>query len=284
MAARSIWNGTIALGEIAIPVKLFSVVQQRRIHFHEVRLSDGCRIVHRRVGSESGLEIPAEQIRKAYETPEGEQVVLTDEEIAAAQGRRAKVIVIEHFVEAGQIDPIYYERPYIVGAQAGGERAYRVLHSALQRSGKVGIGSFALRTREQLAAVAPHGDALRLYTMRFADELVSSADLEIPTLTREPSDKEIQMAERLIDALVSAWEPERYEDRHREAVMGVIKRKAAGIEVETREPEAPQPVPDLLAALEQSIEARRKTAKASRAPRRTPAKPTGGSRTETRAR
>jgi DNA end-binding protein Ku len=279
---RSIWNGTLAVGEVIVPIKLFSVVQQHRVQFREVRLADSSRIRHQRVNSESGEEVPSAEIRKAYEREDGRQVVLTDEEIAAASGPRTKVIQIEHFTDGTQIDPIFYERPYMLGAQAGGERAYSVLREALTRSGKVGIGRFVLRTREQLVALAPHGEALRLYTMRFADELVRSADLDLPSMAHKPTTKELQMAERLIDALAAAWEPQSYEDRHRDAVMAVIESKAAGHVVQAPERNAPEPVPDLLAALTQSVEQRkggRVSSPAAGKPRRKPpAKPRAGSK------
>jgi DNA end-binding protein Ku len=276
VAPRSIWNGTLAVGEVIIPVKIFSVVQQHRVQFREVRISDSSRIKHQRVNSESGEEVPSAEIRKAYEREDGRQVVLTDDEIAAAYGPRTKVIEIQHFTDAGQIDPIFYERPYMLGAQAGGEHAYSVLREALERSGKVGIGRFVLRTREQLVAVAPRGEALRLYTMRFADELVRGAELDLPSMAHKPTAKEIEMAERLIDALAGVWEPDRYEDRHRDVVMAVIEQKAAGRTVEAPETEAPQPVPDLLAALTQSVEQRKSSrgaAPATKARRKTLAKP-----------
>jgi DNA end-binding protein Ku len=262
------WNGTVAVGEVIIPVKVFSVVQPHRVQFREVRLSDGARIRHRRVGSESGEEVPAQEIRKAYERTDGQQVVMTDEEIAAAQGPKSKVIEIEHFTDGAQIDPVYYEKPYLLGAQSGGEHAYSVLRDALQRSGRVGIGRFTLRSREQLVALAPHGEALRLYTMRFADELIDGGDIDLPEMSREPSSKELQMAERLIDALADVWDPARYEDRHRDAVMAVIERKAAGGTIDIPEPQAAEPVPDLLAALQQSVE--QSTRRTPSAPRRTP--------------
>jgi DNA end-binding protein Ku len=274
LAPRSIWNGTVAVGEVIIPVKVFSVVQQQRVQFREVRISDGARIRHRRVGSESGEEIPTEQIRKAYERNDGEQVVMTEEEIAAAQGPKSKVIEIEHFTDSAQIDPVFYEKPYLLGAQAGGEHAYAVLRDALSRSGRVGIGRFTLRSREQLVALAPRGEALRLYTMRFADELVDGSDLDLPEMSRKPSSKEVQMAERLIEALADEWQPERYEDRHRDAVMAVIERKASGGAIEIPETQAAEPVPDLLAALEQSLErsGKRKQSKPRRkAPTNSPA-------------
>lgn len=284
MAARSIWNGTLALGEVTIPVKLFSLVSRHRVQFREVRLSDASPIRHQRVGSESGEEVPAEQIRKAYEREDGRTVVLSDADIASVQAPRTKVIEIEHFTHATQIDPVYYERPYVLGAQPGGERAYALLRAALARSNKVGIGRFVLRTREQLVTVASQSGALRLYTMRFADELVSSAELQLPAMAREPSAKEAEMAQRLIDALLTHWEPARFKDRHREAVLAVIERKAEGHELTLEEPKVPEPAPDLMAALTKSVEQSRKRRRApAGARRKTPPKAPAGKRTRTRS-
>ncbi len=222
------WNGTVAFGEVVFPVKLYSIVQERRVRFREVHLADGGKIVHKRFGSESGDEVPSERIRKAYEISDGNQVVLDEEEIASARGPNTKVIQIEHFVPAPQIDPLYYDRPYVLGAQDGGEHAYRVLLAALEKTDKIGIGRFMLRTREQLVALGAHGPALRLYTMRFADQLVSSNDLDIPALSRKPTERELEMAGRLVETLAAPWEPEQFEDRHRQAVMALIEQKAAG--------------------------------------------------------
>ncbi len=280
MAARSMWNGTVAFGEVIFPVKLYSIVQERRVRFREVHLADGGRIVHRRFGSESGEEVPSDRIGKAYEISEGNQVVLDDEEIASARGANTKVIQIEHFVPGDQIDPIFYDRPYIVGAQPGGEHAYRVLLAALEKTKAVGIGRFMLRTREQLVTLAPHADVLRLYTMRFADEVISTTELDAPTLSREPTDRELEMAERLVETLADTWEPEQFEDRHRQAVMALIEAKAAGKEVDVRAAPEPEETPDLIAALEASLAGRprrRQPAPASTGPR-TPAKPRAGTR------
>jgi DNA end-binding protein Ku len=255
MPVRSIWNGAIAFGDVVVAVKLFAAVQEHSVHFHEVRLRDGCPVIHRRVGADSGREVPAERIGKAYESSRGHQVVLEAQEIAAAEGSRPKVIEIEHFVAAGEIDPVYYDHPYIVGAQDGGERAYRVLHGALRRSRKVGIGRFVLRTREQLVALAPRGSALELYTMRFADEVVDHADLDVPALRRAPSRAETEMAQRLIETLAGPWRPSSYKDRYRAKVLAVIKRKADGKKVEAPAYEPTPPTVDLLAALQQSVDA-----------------------------
>lgn len=284
MAPRSIWNGTLSFSEVAIPVKLFSAVQDHSIHFHEVKIADGCRIKHRRVGADSGREVPSERIAKAYETSRGHQVVLEDREIVAARGTRPKVIEIEHFVQAGQIDTVYYDRPYILGAQPGGERAYRVLLAALERAELVGIGRFVLRTREQLVGLRPRGRALMLYTMRFADEVVDRADLNLPELQREPSAKEIEMAERLIGTLACDWRAAAHKDSYRKAVIELIQRKAAGEEIKAPAQEPEPPRDDLLAALQQSLDRhphRRPLKRRSDHPRSTKslkAKPSGRAR------
>ena len=251
--ARSIWNGTLAIGEVAIPVKLFSATQDRRVHFREVRLRDGCRIEHHLVGADSGREIRRANTLKAYETSGGKQVIMTDEEIAAARGPRPKVIELEHFVAVEEIDPVFYDKPYIVGVQEGGERAYRVLLAALEKAEKVGIGRFVLRTREQLVALRPRGGALILHTMRFADEVVDRSDLRVPTLRREPSAKEIEMAQRLVDTLATDWRPGKHRDRYTADVMRLIRRKAKGEEIEAPEPEEREAPDDLAAALEASL-------------------------------
>jgi DNA end-binding protein Ku len=250
---RSLWNGTIAFGEVAIPVKLFAATEDHRIHFREVRLSDGCRIEHRLVGADSGREIKREKTQKAYETSGGKQVILTDDEIAAARGSRPKVIELEHFVAVEQIDPVYYDKPYVVGAQEGGQRGYGVLLAALERSGKVGIGRFVLRTREQLVALRPRGRALVLHTMRFADEVVDRRDLRVPPLRREPSAKEIEMAQRLVDTLATDWRAAKHRDRYTADVLALIRRKAKGEEIEAPEPEEREAPDDLSAALEASL-------------------------------
>lgn len=274
------WNGTVAFGEVVFPVKLYSIVQERRVRFREVHLADGGKIVHKRFGSESGEEVPSERIRKAYEISEGNQVVLDEEEIASARGPNTKVIQIDHFVPGDQIDPLFYDRPYVLGAQEGGEHVYRVLHAALEKTKVVGIGRFMLRTREQLVALGAHEQALRLYTMRFADQIVSSSDLDIPALSRKPTERELEMAGRLVETLAAPWEPEQFEDRHRQAVMALIEQKAAGEELRVPEIHEPEETPDLIAALEASLAGRprRRQPAAGGTGQRAPAKPKAGTR------
>jgi DNA end-binding protein Ku len=282
VAARSIWNGTIAFGDVVVAIKLFSAVHEHRVHFHEVRLSDGCRIVHRKIGSESGREVPSKRIGKAFETRRGHQVILEDEEIAAARGSRPKVIEIEHFVPAAEIDPVFYDHPYIVGAQDGAERAYRVLQGALERSEKVGIGRFVMRTREQLVALAPRGNALFLHTMRFADEVVDHEDLKVPPLRRQPSSKEVKMAERLIDTLAGPWQAAGHKDRYRADVMALIKQKAKGEPIKAPRHAAAKAPDDLIGALQQSLDGN--ASKKSRAkPKQRKRPPTSAKKTKAKS-
>jgi DNA end-binding protein Ku len=250
-AARSLWNGTITFGSVAIPVKLFSATTPKTLRFREVRASDGAQIEHRRIGADSGDEIAYADIEKAYDTGKG-QILLTKEEIAAAEGPHPKVVAIEHFVQADQIDPVFYDKPYLVGAQDDGVHAYRVLLAALEKTGKVGIGRFVLRSRENLVAVRPLGGALGLQTMRFDDELVEKADLELPSLRKKPGDREVQMAGKLVEMLQGDWEPEQQEDTYRDAVLAMIERKRKG-QKPKKAKRKPDDGGDLAAALEASL-------------------------------
>ncbi len=271
MAARSIWNGTLTFGTVAIPVKLFSATDSKTISFKEVRESDGARISHKRLGAESGDEVEFKELDKAYDTGKG-VVVLTKDEIAAADGSRPKLIEIESFVKGEAIDPVFYDKAYHLGANKGGDHAYRVLLAALEQSGRVGIGRFMLRSREQLVALRPIQGALGLQTMRFADSLVAPSDLDFPELTKKPGEKEVAMAGKLVEMLAGEWTPEAYEDTYRDAVRELIKAKAAGEEIKPAE-EKEATEDNLMAALQASLEAASKTSPSTGESRATPKRP-----------
>jgi DNA end-binding protein Ku len=251
---RSLWNGTVSFGLVSVPVKLYSAVQSRTVHFHEVHGIDGARIEHRRFCSEEGREVPYEEVVKGFEVAAGEYVVLTPEEVKAAAGSRAHMIDVEHFVDAGRIDPVFYERTYFLGAGQDGQEAYRVVHDALERTGRAGIGRFAFHNREYLAAIRSRDGILVLHTMRFADELVHGEELEWQGPERAPTEREVEMARQLLGALHEEFRPERYEDEYREAVLELIQRKAEGQPVPAAEPPAPEGPGDLMAALQASLE------------------------------
>ncbi|HEX8054614.1 MAG TPA: Ku protein [Thermoleophilaceae bacterium] len=254
MAPRSIWNGTIAFGLVAVPIKLYSATESKTVHFHELHRRDEARIEHRRFCSKEDKEVDNEEIVKGYEVSEGEYVVLSKDEVAGADPSRGKVIEIEHFVAADEIDPVYYDRAYYVGAQDDGEAAYRVLHGALERAERVGIGRFVFHNKEQLVALRALDGLLGLHTMRFDDEVVDGKDLDVPSPQKKPSKREVEMAGTLVSSLETKFKPEKHEDTYRDAVMKVIDRKASGKEVELPDRHHPELAPDLLmAALEASV-------------------------------
>lgn len=267
---KSIWNGTISFGLAHVPVKLYSAVESKTVRFHEVHLSDGAPIEHRRLCSKEGKEVPYKEVVKGYEVAEDEYVVLEKDEVKAAAGSRGKVVEIEEFVPDDAIDPVFYDKTYYVGcrdeaakqsgrptARGSGSEAYRVFLEALTQTGRVGIGRFTFHDREYLAAVRPLDGVLALHTMRFHDEIVTAGDLDVSVPRKGPSRQEAKMAEQLVDSLHEKFDPRSYEDSYREAVLDLIDRKAKGKKIERVEPEEREETDDLAAALEASLEGRR---------------------------
>jgi DNA end-binding protein Ku len=262
---RSLWNGTIAFGLVRVPVKLHSATESKRIPFRERHMTDGGAIEHRRMCVKEGREVPYGEIVKGFEVSTGSYVVLSKEEIAAADGPTARMIDIEHFVSAGEIDPVYYERAYHLSPGKFGEEPYRLLHAALKRSERVGIGRFVFHNKAHLVALRALEEVLVLHTMRFADELVPEGDLELPEYQKEPTRLEVDTAQLLIDQLDSTFQPDSYEDTYRDAVLRLIERKAHGEAIEAPQTEQVTREGDLLATLQASLEqhgGRRRRAKA----------------------
>ncbi|HSC04121.1 MAG TPA: Ku protein [Solirubrobacteraceae bacterium] len=251
--ARSIWNGTITFGLIAVPIKVHSATESHTIHFHQAHESDGARIKQKRICSKEGKEVPYKEVAMGYEVRGGEFVLLEKEEIDAAAGDRSRTIELEQFVDREQVDPVYYNRTYYLGAGSNGEDAYRLLHDALEKAGRTGLGRWVFHNREYLVAVRAGDDVLVLHTMRFADELVGVEKLDIPAPSRKPSDRELDMAEQLVDSLGKQFRPASFKDSYRDRVAELIKLKAKGGEVELPEPEEVEAPDDLLAALEASL-------------------------------
>jgi len=252
---RSLWNGTITVGLINVPVKLYSATESRTVHFREVHLEDEGKIEHRRFCSAEDREVPYEEVVKGFEVGDGEYVVLEKDEIAAAAGDRAHVVALESFVEAGAIDPVFYEKTYYAGAGDKGADAYRLLHDALEQTGRAGLGRFTFHNREYLAAVRPLDGVLALHTMRFADEIVDPSDFDLERVRRKPTEQEIKMAGSLVEGLHARFDPSDYEDTYRQEVLKLIEAKAAGKNIELPEPEEAEPADDLLAQLEASLSA-----------------------------
>jgi DNA end-binding protein Ku len=250
---RSIWNGTIAFGLVTVPIKVYSATESKTVHFREVHAKDGSRIEHRRICPNEGRAIDYDDIVKGYEVTRGKWVELTDDEIAAAAGSQSRRLDVDHFVPAEDIEPEFFERTYYLGAQDKSKGAYALLHAALERSGRAGVGRWVFHNRERTVVLRALGDVLALHTMRFADELVDPGDFELGRVRRKPSDREIKMAASLVDGLHTDFEPGEYKDSYRSEVLKVVKRKAEGKNIEPPADAEPEAADDLLAALEASL-------------------------------
>jgi DNA end-binding protein Ku len=253
MAPRSIWNGAIAFGLVQVPIKVYSATESKTVHFHEVHAKDGSRTEHKRICPREDKAVPYDQIVKGFEVKQGEWVELTDDEIAAATGPRSKLIDIEHFVPAEEIDPDFYERAYHVGKGDKGGDAYALLHAALKRTGRAAVGRWVFHDRERVAVVRVRENAFALHTLRFAADLVDPGDLDLPRVRKKPTAREIKMASALVEGLHVKFKPSDYEDEYRDAVLDVVKAKAAGRNIQPPEPEEETGDTDLLASLEASL-------------------------------
>jgi len=257
--ARAIWSGTISFGLLNVPVRMFSAVARRNIALREIRESDSAKIKHRRVAEGTDEEVPYENIVKAYELSPGQYVPLSKDEMAALAPEKTRAIDVQDFVDIEEIDPMYFDSPYYLGPADGAEKAYSLLASAMESSGKAAIARFVFRNKEHLSAIRASDGVLTLTTMRFHDEVVPPSDLDdaLPDKKPKVAKKEQQMAEQLIDSLSTEFEPNSYRDEYREQLLALIEQKAEGKEIVAPEPEEPKATkaPDLMAALEESIAA-----------------------------
>ena len=253
---RPIWSGAISFGLVNVPVKLYSATSSKDVRFHQLDGKSNSRIKQKRVSAVTGEEVPYEDIIKAYEIAPDNYVTITPEELDALDPKATKTIDIEDFVDLDQIDPVYYERPYYLVPDKGGQKAYALLRNAMRETNKVGIARVVLRTKQYLAAIRPKDDALVMETMLFADEVNPLDDLDLPGPDVDVTEREEKMARSLIDSLTTDFEPDKYRDEYRERVLALIEQKASGqtVVAETTTDEAPKVV-DLMAALEASLAA-----------------------------
>jgi DNA end-binding protein Ku len=253
---RPIWSGAISFGLVNVPVKLYSATSSKDVRFHQLDGKSNSRIKQKRVSMATGEEVPYEDIVKAYEIAPDNYVTITPEELDALDPKATKTIDIEDFVDLDQIDPVYYERPYYLVPDKGGQKAYALLRNAMRETNKVGIARVVLRTKQYLAAIRPKDDALVMETMLFADEVNPLEELDLPGPDVDVTEREEKMARSLIDSLSIDFEPEKYHDEYRARVLDLIEQKASGQEIVVEESaeEAPRVV-DLMAALEASLAA-----------------------------
>ena len=276
--ARAIWKGSISFGLVNIPIALYPATRREELKFRLLRKTDLSPVNYKRVAEKDGKEVPWDQIVKGYEYEKGRYVLLQDEDFQRVDIEATQTVDIQDFVELDEIDPIFFYKPYYLEPQKGGDKAYALLRDALKDSKKVGVAKVVIKTREYLAGVKPEDGALVLELMHFADELADTGKLHIPKKV-EVGKREMTMAKSLIDSMSSKWNPEKYKDDYREALMEVIEEKveAGGKEIEEKPRKVPKPtkVIDLVSVLQKSLEetgAKRKAKGKSGAKKAHPAK------------
>ncbi len=255
--ARAIWKGSISFGLVNIPIALYPATRREELKFRLLRKSDLSPVNYKRVAEKDGKEVAWDQIVKGYEYEKGKYVVLKDEDFERVDLEATQTVDIQDFVDQEEIDPMFFYKPYYLEPQKGGDKAYALLRDALKDSGKVGIAKVVIKTRQYLAGVKPEDGALVLELMHFVDELADPEQLHVPKKT-EVGKRERNMAKSLIDSMSSKWNPEKYKDDYREALMEVIEEKveAGGKEIEEKPKKAPKPtkVIDLVSVLQKSLE------------------------------
>ena len=250
---RAIWTGAVSFGLVNVPVRMYSAVSEHKLHFHYVHEPDGSPIGYEKICKAEGRPVPDEEIVKAFELEPGEWVYMSDEDFEAARAEDpGKTIQIADFVPHEEIDPIFFERSYYLGPEAGAERVYALLARALEQTGLTGIAKFVMRDREYLGALRVKDGVVVLERMHFADE-VRPAD-DVAPGDQRVGGRELEMAVELVERLAGAFEPEKYEDTYRERLSDIIRAKRKGERVPVAEAEEPEEPEDLLAALRRSVE------------------------------
>jgi DNA end-binding protein Ku len=276
--ARAIWKGSISFGLVNIPIALYPATRREELKFRLLRKSDLSPVNYKRVAEKDGKEVPWNEIVKGYEYEKGKYVVLKNEDFQRVDLEATQTVDIQDFVDQEEIDPMFFYKPYYLEPQKGGDKAYALLRDSLKNTNKVGVAKVVIKTRQYLAGVKPENGALVLELMHFADELADPEKLHVPKKT-EVGKREMNMAKSLIDSMSSKWEPDKYKDDYREALMEVIEEKveAGGKEIEEKPKKTPKPtkVIDLVSVLQKSLEetgAKKKATAKSRRKQKQPVK------------
>jgi DNA end-binding protein Ku len=271
---RPVWSGTISFGLVAIPMKLYNAVNRKSVSFNQLDERTMSRIRYRKVSDETGEEVPDENIVKGYEVSKGRYVIVDPDELEPFIPAATRSVELEEFVDLGDIDPVYFDNSYYV-APDGSPKPYVLLARAMEEAGKVAIGRFVMRNKQYTAAIRAADGHLMMSTLAYGDEVVSPQSIdELNGLEDvDLSDREVKMAEALVQSLTDEFQPDKYHDDYREQVLDLIAKKAAGEDFEVPEPTTEKPkIVDLMAALEASVEAAKTARKRHPTARKTQAK------------
>jgi len=258
---HAIWKGSIQFGLVNIPVALYPAETPDQLDLDLIDRRTMAPVGYKKINKKTGREVPADEMVKGYEVSEGHYVVVSEGDLKRASPEATRTVDIVGFVEASEIDPIYYDKPYFLAPQGQGGKAYALLRGALEKSGRIGIARLVVRTRQYVAAIYPLDDVLIAQLLRYQHEIRDTGSLDLPKgSTAKPSSKEVEMAERLIDGMTEKWKPKDFRDDYRDELLALIRKKAkAGKEVEVTEVEEEEEEPrgaevvDLMALLKKSV-------------------------------
>jgi DNA end-binding protein Ku len=256
--ARALWKGSISFGLVTVPIGLVSALEARQeLTFNLLHRKDGSRIKQKRFCEEENIEVPWTDVVKGYQYAKGQYVVMTEKDFDRARVPATQMFEIRRFVPANDVEDLYFEHPYYVQPDGrGATKPYALLRDALAETGKIGIGTIVLRQREHLAALDAAGEALVLTTMRFAHEIRSPRELDLPGRGRGWSDKEMKLARQLMDTLSGEWDPGEYRDTYTGVLRQLIEARVEGKEIVAPEMPKRSRVVSLMKALEQSLKDR----------------------------
>ncbi|HEY0332691.1 MAG TPA: Ku protein [Stenotrophomonas sp.] len=290
--ARPIWSGTLSFGLLNVPVSLMSGERKTDLHFRMLDSRDKKPIRFERVNADTGEEVPWKEIVKAFEYDKGSYVILEEADIRSAAPETHETVEVETFVDAADIDPRYFEKPYILVPGKKSEKGYVLLRETLRDTGKVGVARVVIRTREYLSAVLPQGDALVLLLLRYQQELVDPEDYKLPSGPLKDyriTPKEQEMAKQLIESMAGTWKPDDYHDEFRARLEAVLKKRIKAKGGTTRVEETPAAageeatnVVDFMSLLQKSLAQNKRTpakkattkAAATKAAKKAPARKT----------
>jgi DNA end-binding protein Ku len=264
--ARAIWKGSISFGLVNIPVGLFSAASPDELSFRQLDKRNMSPIGYKKYNKNTGDDVESDEIVKGYEYESGHYVVLSDEDLRRANPEKTQTVEITDFVDLDEIDAVYFDKPYYLAPTGKNKKGYALLREALKRTRKVGIAKVVIRSREYLSAVVPQGDVLLLEILRYPHEIRSADDLEVPQGELKDmgvNDREVEMAERLVEGMTAGWDPSRYHDSYRDDLMQLIQAR-----IESGQTDAPDETPveeidtgergeviDIMALLKRSVEA-----------------------------
>jgi len=263
MASRPIWKGAISFGLVHVPVTLYSLEKSSDLHFKLLDSRNQSTIKYQRVNEKTGEEVPWDKIVKGFEYSKNNFVIMEDEDFKNAAVEATQLVEIQNFVDRAEIGDEFFDKPYILVPQKKAEKGYVLLRQILEKTNRVGIAKVVLKSREYLAAMAPKEGALILLLMRFAEELRSLSEFDIPAGSAsefKATSKEIDLAEQLVNAQTVEWDPKEYQDEYRDRLLDYIEKKAQSGKLAVLEPEGETAgetvsnVIDLVDLLRQSVE------------------------------